>query len=144
MDARTDTDILGLDIGSVAVKAVRIGPGGAVLARTVVAGVGNLAVEVAEALGRVLPGDRPVRVGVTGQGRIALAWVPGVVSENEILCLVRGVDDSRIRSVIEVGGHVSRWIAVEPAGAGALPTLRAFAVNDQCAAGAGAFLTQQA
>jgi predicted CoA-substrate-specific enzyme activase len=144
VDARTDTDILGLDIGSVAVKAVRIGPGGAVLARTVVAGVGNLAVEVAEALGRVLPGDRPVRVGVTGQGRIALAGVPGVVSENEILCLVRGVDDARIRSVIEVGGHVSRWIAVEPAGAGALPTLRAFAVNDQCAAGAGAFLTQQA
>jgi predicted CoA-substrate-specific enzyme activase len=139
---------LGLDVGSTAVKVVVLGADGTVLERHLRALAGDLAGTVREALeaarGAVRAGT--ARLALTGQGRLALGELSGAVVENEILCLLRGAAaaGSRASSVIEVGGQSSRWIALERGGQGGLPGLAAFALNDQCAAGAGAFLTQQA
>ena len=86
-----------------------------------------------------------VRVGVTGRGRSLLSPQPACASENEVLCLVRGLSRSPRApgSVIEIGGQTARWVQGGRSPQGA-PCLADFALNDQCAAGVGAFLVQQA
>ncbi|MBI5486171.1 MAG: hypothetical protein HY905_02440 [Deltaproteobacteria bacterium] len=138
---------VGIDIGSTSVKAVALDGEGHVLARALRPMVAELRTTVLQALAELeLPPDARAAVGATGQGRRLLAGVGGVVVDNEVLSLLAGVGALRARpcSVIEIGGQISRWIQIEPAADGDMPTLVAFALNDQCAAGAGAFLTQQA
>ncbi|MBI5478944.1 MAG: hypothetical protein HY906_08820, partial [Deltaproteobacteria bacterium] len=145
--AGTPGHALGLDIGSTSVKAVVLDDQGRVRSRALRPVVGALRETVVAAVEEVgLAPEAPVWIGVTGQGRSLLADVPGVVVENEVLALLAGVGalGCQARSVIEIGGQISRYIEMERGMAGIPATLVAFALNDQCAAGAGAFLVQQA
>jgi predicted CoA-substrate-specific enzyme activase len=138
---------VGIDIGSTSVKTVALDARGQVQARASRPLVGEQRATVLEAVADLgLPPDLRTAFGVTGQGRLLLADLPGVVADNEVLALLAGAGaiGSRARSIIEIGGQISRWLQIEPAEPGLMPTLVAFALNDQCAAGAGAFLTQQA
>ena len=45
--------------------------------------------------------------------------------------------------MIEIGGHIARWVSLDQESSGQ-PHLVDFSLNDQCAAGVGAFLVQQA
>jgi predicted CoA-substrate-specific enzyme activase len=138
--------LLGVDVGSVAVKAVLLDPTGRILGKSHVQATCGIAAAASDALSELhgLVSDNRVRVGVTGQGRGCLEH-EGCVSDNEVLCLLRGAAALPMppRSVIEVGGHIARWVSMERGSNGAL-RLVDFALNDQCAAGVGAFLVQQA
>ncbi len=63
---------------------------------------------------------------------------PGV---NAIVAIARGVHAMHpsARSIIEVGGHTSKFVVIDAAG-----EVRDFATNEACAAGTGSFLEQQA
>jgi predicted CoA-substrate-specific enzyme activase len=145
--ADAEVATVGIDIGSTSVKAVTLDARGRVQARATRPLVDEMRATVLGVLGDLgLPADARVGLGVTGQGRQLFSDVDGVVVDNEVLSLLAGVGvlRARPRSVIEIGGQISRWIQIEPGTGGDMPTLVAFALNDQCAAGAGAFLTQQA
>jgi len=140
--------ILGLDIGTSAVKAALLDdslrPVGFFETRT----GGNPAAATRKVLARVLAGrkGRGLRLGVTGTGRGAVADTAGIFSANEVVALAIGAArfHPRARSVIEIGGQTSRWVLLDPVKAGAEPGILDFALNDVCAAGSGAFLEQQA
>jgi len=134
--------VVGLDMGSVALKAVRLDAQGEVaICRQLQVG-DNPARQAAELLGQLgVGGDCPVRLGLTGGGKGALGERPGVHGENELVAAAGAVARLHpgIRSIIVVGGHQSKLIRLGPQG-----ELESFSVNDRCAAGSGAFLEQQA
>ncbi len=131
---------LGIDIGSVAVKAVLLDSDGNVLRR-----------EQNRISGRTLPTVRRVvtrilhdmtdefRVCVTGGGKGTLARAE-VPSENDLISSARAAARLHpgVRGICEVGGHQSKWIRIGQGG-----EMESFSLNDQCAAGSGAFLEQQ-
>ncbi|MEW5981486.1 MAG: acyl-CoA dehydratase activase [Acidobacteriota bacterium] len=86
-----------------------------------------------------------VRVGVTGGGRGLVEGIATCHGFNEVVATAHGVRTAcpDARTIIDLGGHFSKWILIgaEP---GADATVVDFATNGLCAAGAGAFLTQQA
>jgi predicted CoA-substrate-specific enzyme activase len=134
---------LGVDIGSVNVHVFADGGDGRrgswsrpVQGRPVETFVRLVAEEIAPLLGA-----GPVRLGVTGQGRDLLAGEVPCVAVNEVVAVVAGVRDGqpRVRTVIDLGGQLSKWILV-----GADGEIDDFATNGLCAAGSGAFLEQQA
>ncbi len=138
--------LLGLDIGSVALKAVLLDAWGKQLASGHVVPQAGLAAGLREVLAPLVAfaPDARVRVGITGQGRASLES-ESCTLENEILCLLSALGSVHEppRSVIEIGGHIARWVSLDRAPSGQ-PRLVDFALNDQCAAGVGAFLVQQA
>jgi predicted CoA-substrate-specific enzyme activase len=141
--------ILGIDIGSSAVKAV--------LLDEALAGLGSWERpnrgRPADAFRSVVEGifDGPGRtirsVGITGAGREIIEAPPGVFQPNEIVSLALGAARAypETRSVIEIGAQTSRWVLFDRAGdVSAEPGILDFALNDVCAAGSGSFLEQQA
>ncbi len=133
---------IGIDLGSVALKAVLSDESGA-LQRCLVQPVEG---SIEAALDRLLPallGDvqGPVTFGVTGGGKARFAGFPGAHHETDLLATARAVArlHPHVRGVIEVGGHQSKWLQIGPGG-----RLESFALNEECAAGSGAFLEQQA
>ncbi len=83
-------------------------------------------------------GERQVRAGViglnkTGNGRVLVS--------NALVGIAAGIAHlhPRTRSVIEIGGHTSKFIALGEDG-----SVCDFATNEACAAGTGSFLEQQA
>jgi predicted CoA-substrate-specific enzyme activase len=131
---------LGIDIGSLTVKAVLLDPDGQLLARGVLpAGYGGQ--EAAEALvARLLherdrvPADVAYTV-VTGYGRVRFDGADEELSE--ISCHARGACHLHpgARTVIDIGGQDSKAIRLNPDG-----RVIDFAMNDKCAAGTGRFL----
>ena len=83
---------------------------------------------------------------VTGSGRELLASCLGIPAVNEISAHGNGVwrVDSRVRTVIEIGGQDSKFIRIEPSANGDSLTFPVFRMNEICAAGTGAFLDEQA
>jgi len=134
--------VLGLDVGSVAAKGLLLDAKGRILGRAYAALAGDASAAVTQVLRSLLPepGD-PVMVGVTGTGKGFLEGLPGAVSENDLVATARavGVLFPDVQGIIEIGGHQSKWIRLGPGG-----QMVSFALNDQCAAGSGAFLEQQA
>ncbi len=134
--------ILGLDLGSVSIKAATLDPTGRVLRRDTLAAGGNPALETATLVERLL-GDHggEILCGITGGGKRLFAHLDGVYLENDLVATTGAVVrfHPEVRSVIEIGGHQSKWIKLGEQG-----QLETFALNDQCAAGSGAFLEQQA
>ncbi|MFH1467125.1 MAG: acyl-CoA dehydratase activase [Pseudomonadota bacterium] len=137
---------LGLDMGSVAVHAVITGHDGAILwGRSVptagrpLAALGSLLAEL-----RAEWGEVALPIGLTGSAAGLLKdRMPALEPSNELVAVTRGA--SRLAphaaGIIEVGGHMSRWMAVEPGGVG---EIKDFSLSELCAAGAGVFLDQQA
>ena len=136
------TVAIGIDVGSVSVKGVALDRDGNLVAtalmewaRVFSAGLGPLLSELG-----LLPGSS-VPVGATGGGRDFLKGVAGVHFENDLVAATRAA--ARLhpgcQGIVEIGGHQSKWTRLGPAG-----EMESFSLNDQCAAGSGAFLEQQA
>jgi len=87
--------------------------------------------------------DSPVRIAITGSGRYLLDGIRDCTSVNEVLATALAVQRALpgARTVIDLRGQFSKWILL---GNGAGETVIDFSSNGLCAAGAGAFLEQQA
>ena len=134
--------MLGLDVGSVSVKGLILDANGRIRGRAIAALESDARAVVLQVLRSLLPEPAcPVLVGVTGSGKGLLDELPGAVCENDLVATARavGVLLPEIRGVIEIGGHQSKWMRLGPGA-----QMESFALNDQCAAGSGAFLEQQA
>jgi len=142
---------LGMDLGSVTVGLVVLGPDGEVLLardRPVrgapVAVAAGLLREAAGALGP----EARVHTGITGIAAPALAAALGGagVEVNEVVATAAGVGAAMpaAATILDLGGQFSKWILVDREAPGLLGRVKDFSLNGLCAAGAGAFLDQQA
>jgi len=131
---------LGIDIGSLTVKAMLVDVDLNQLARGVVpSGYGGQ--EAAEALVTRLLGGCQLTVAevaytvVTGYGRVRFDAADEEISE--ISCHARGAFhlSQAVRTVIDIGGQDSKAIRLDSNG-----RVLDFAMNDKCAAGTGRFL----
>lgn len=131
---------LGIDIGSLTVKAVVLDSSSHVQARGVLpAGYGGqeaattLVARLLQEQG--LASAEPTYTVVTGYGRVRFDAADEEVSE--ISCHARGAFHlcSAARTVIDIGGQDSKAIRLDASG-----RVIDFAMNDKCAAGTGRFL----
>lgn len=134
--------IMGLDVGSVSVKGVVIDAQGAIVAEDYRLSSGrpfHALEHVITALSRRVP--HVVACSVTGSGRVlAGRLLRANLTVNEITAQARAATahDSRVDTIIEIGGQDSKWISLEST------TLKDFEMNRVCAAGTGSFLMEQA
>lgn len=132
--------VAGLDIGSVATKAVVWSPAAGVLGRGVQPTGWEPLAAAERALADALAQAGCTRadlagIGATGYGR---ELVQGVASRaTEVTCQARGVNSvyPAVRTVFDIGGQDSKAIRVDDDG-----NVLDFALNDRCAAGTGRFL----
>ena len=139
---RTDVFAAGIDIGSVAVKGIILDGDGAIRLQLVETVGGSLSLAISRLVEGLLSGiTGEMTLGVTGCGRDLFMGFDSVWSENDLVSISRavGLHHPDVRGVIEVGGHQSMWLRLDSD-----RCLESFAINDQCAAGSGAFLEQQA
>ncbi|MFC1679021.1 BadF/BadG/BcrA/BcrD ATPase family protein, partial [Elusimicrobiota bacterium] len=140
---RTSPLSLGLDIGSVNLHAALLDGSGEPVGTLSIPLRGDPLHALREALEQIshAASDNPVSVAATGRGRELLEPVPGVLMENEITagCLAAGKLAPGALSIVEVGGHFSKWMLFDEEGG-----VRDYSLNELCAAGSGAFLEQQA
>lgn len=144
---------LGLDLGSFTCKAVLIDEEFKVKQTFVVLTKGdyqaalNTLLQMISAKNSKQFPQSSLFIGVTGAGRHLFDWPAEIEPVNEIIALVLGAHHLRPEavSIVEIGATNSRWIqktaSPDPL---SRPEIIEFALNDQCAAGSGAFLTQQA
>jgi predicted CoA-substrate-specific enzyme activase len=136
----SDRHYLGIDIGSLTVKAMLLDGGGERLAGGVMpAGYGGQEAAMAlvtRLLGKCqLAADEVAYTVVTGYGRVRFDSADEEVSE--ISCHARGAFHLHrdTRTVIDIGGQDSKAIRLDSNG-----RVLDFAMNDKCAAGTGRFL----
>ncbi|MCX7597744.1 MAG: acyl-CoA dehydratase activase [Armatimonadetes bacterium] len=139
-DKRGQAFVAGLDIGSVATKAVLLGPDAEVVSRSLVAtgwDARSAAEAVLDATLRAAGLDRAdlIGFGVTGYGRDLLA--EAAFRATEVTCQARGVAVvcASARTILDIGGQDTKAIRLDEAG-----RVADFALNDRCAAGTGRFL----
>ena len=131
--------VAGVDVGSVAAKAVIFDPRSLSLLGKAVLPSGWNAREAGEkvlaAACAAAGGARPTRVVGTGYGRVCLPCADKVVTE--ITCHARGAVHlfPRTGVVLDIGGQDSKVIGTAPDGG-----VQDFVMNDKCAAGTGRFL----
>ena len=140
---------IGIDIGSVATKAVLLDPEFRVLQELYARNHGRPLARARELLGTLLevaPGDRLTGIAATGAGARTLGDVLGVAVVNEVVAqaTATGRFYPDVRTIIEIGGEDSKLILIEPDPATGHTRIRDFAMNTLCAAGTGSFLDQQA
>ncbi len=132
----------GIDLGSVALKGVLLDETEA-LSRQLEEPVGSsLSGALGRLLERLLEGvEGGGTLGITGGGKHRFESFPKGYVENDLVATARAVGHlhPEVRGIIGVGGHQSKWIELGSDG-----QLESFSLNDQCAAGSGAFLEQQA
>ena len=131
---------LGVDIGSLTVKAVLLDAGRQVQG-TAVAPAGYGGQEAAESLIKRVLGQQDIAATevaytvATGYGRVRFERADEEVSE--ISCHARGAFhlNPAVRTVIDIGGQDSKAMRLDSRG-----RVIDFAMNDKCAAGTGRFL----
>ncbi len=136
---------LGIDMGSVAIHAALLDEDDRVLWSASETAAGRPMQAMQQLLGAIPAelGSEDVAVVVTGSGRdLAADALPGCRQVNGVVATARGAAATSpgARGVIEIGGHMSRWIALEEGSDGDIGD---FALSELCAAGAGVFLDQQ-
>jgi len=134
--------VIGLDLGSVTFKGLALDRHGRILRGEKLAAQGHPTQQASRLIRRLAAGaEHPVRVGVTGGGKSLFSALAGVHTDSSVAAIAGAVSRLHpgVRGVIEIGGHQSAWIKLGPEG-----ELESFSLNDQCAAGSGAFLEQQA
>jgi predicted CoA-substrate-specific enzyme activase len=140
---------LGLDLGSVSLNSVVLGPEGEVLeeryTRTRGLPMETALTVIQDILGRY-PADSFEVLGLTGSGGKALADLLGGDFVNEIISQAKAMErlHPEVKSVIEIGGEDSKLILVEFDPELGATIIKDFAMNTICAAGTGSFLDQQA
>jgi predicted CoA-substrate-specific enzyme activase len=99
-----------------------------------------------------LPPDHDAAIHVTGSGSRRVAEALCVPAENEFKAIARGVAmlHPEVSTVFELGGENSKYLLLDrPAGTGshgncASSSILDYSMSNQCAAGTGSFLDQQA
>lgn len=131
--------IIGLDAGSVSVKAVVLGATGEVLQRRYQNHKGQ-PLPVALDILKTLAGHGECGLTVTGSAGKLIAGVLGLTPLNEIVVQAYATRKlhPHVRTIIEMGGEDSKLILLDDKG------MRDFSMNSICAAGTGSFLDQQA
>jgi predicted CoA-substrate-specific enzyme activase len=134
---------IGIDLGSVAIKATVLDAKGRVHRQHQRSAKGPVLKNIEALLSEVTQGmdAENMALGVTGGAKSVFDGFGAAHRENDLVASIRAAAAifPEIQSIIEVGGHQSKWARL-----GAGGTLESFFVNDQCAAGSGAFLEQQA
>ena len=132
--------VAGLDVGSVATKAIVLGPGPQVRGKSLLPtgwdarGSALRALEEAvEAAG--LSDSDLAAFGITGYGRDLLP--SAAFRATEVTCQARGVAEAcpSVRTILDIGGQDTKAIRLDEMG-----RVADFALNDRCAAGTGRFL----
>ncbi|MBZ5582836.1 MAG: acyl-CoA dehydratase activase, partial [Acidobacteriia bacterium] len=145
VEPRAPESLVGIDLGAAAVKIALCNLEGALVWWARTASRGRPLVAFLEAID-ALPNEwrsQHIRVSVTGSGQYLLDVVAHCVRVSEVLAVASAVRRRfpGARTVIDLGGLSSKWILL---GAGGQDTVADFSSNGLCAAGAGAFLEQQA
>jgi len=140
---------LGLDIGSISVNTVLIGPERNVVENHYTLCHGRPFHALHQVLTDVLkrnPVEAFDTVAITGTGGKLAAELIGGYFVNEIVAQSSSVAvfHPEARTVIEMGGEDSKLIVMNPDEEGKKSQLADFAMNTVCAAGTGSFLDQQA
>jgi predicted CoA-substrate-specific enzyme activase len=138
---------LGLDVGSVSVDSIVLGPGGEILWAEYNRTKGRPMAVAAQVLERIFaqyPKPGFAGCALTGSGAAMLAPLLGGLVVNEIIAQTRGVGQihPEARTIIDMGGEDAKLILVSPDGGKGLK-IEDFAMNTMCAAGTGSFLDQQ-
>jgi len=123
--------VIGLDIGSSYVKAVRLGPDRAIASRRLQKTGYDFSAAITSLLDGFNAGALPL--GVTGYGRNQ--W-PGVVKKTEISALAKAAVFMGVRegTVVDIGGQDSKILKIKNG------RLAEHALNRPCAAGTGSYL----
>lgn len=138
--SRASAPLIGLDVGSVATKAVAWSAAGELLSTAVVATGFSpreaAGAAVSQALAAAdLGADDIAGLGATGYGRDLFA--DALARRTEVTCQARGVHHflPEVRTIIDVGGQDTKVLRADEFG-----NAVDFALNDRCAAGTGRFL----
>lgn len=140
---------LGIDIGSTTVKLVLLDQAHNLRAQRYLRSKGQprqtLLREVHD-LAHQFDLARLAGVGLTGSGGEPVAQIIGGNHVNELIAQTRAVGEfhPEARTVIEIGGQDSKFLALEWDAKSGKMVLIDFAMNTLCAAGTGSFLDQQA
>jgi len=139
---------LGLDLGSVSLKAVVLDQSAEIAFESYRRTEGQPVLALAALFDelRARLGNPPIHgLIITGSGKDTLAGPLGAGKLNEIVAHARAAWTLHpdVRSVIEIGGQDSKFIRIGRDRAGR-PYVEDHAFNELCAAGTGAFLDQQA
>ncbi len=140
---------LGIDVGSTTVKVVVLDRARRLLGHRYRRSNGQSQLTLLQALrdlGREFDLTQVAGVGLTGSGGERIARAIGGQHVNELIAQTRAVSEyyPQARTVIEIGGQDSKFLALEWDEAQGKLALRDFAMNAICAAGTGSFLDQQA
>jgi len=138
---------LGIDLGAAEVKLALCTPEGEVLHQAQRPNRGRPLASLLQLAAEIPAQTRPgaaVQVAVTGAGKWLLEGVAGCLPVNEVVATALGVRQRfpATRTVIDLGGQSTKWILLGPGGE--QDVVADFLSNGLCAAGAGAFLEQQA
>lgn len=140
---------IGLDIGSVSVKAALLNESKEVLETHYVRSHGQPIESIMMVLKDMLsrtPSDEIKAVSVTGTGGKLLAEILSISFINEIVSQSEATAHyyPEVRTVIEIGGEDSKFMFLELDNNTKKIKVADFAMNTMCAAGTGSFLDQQA
>jgi len=140
---------LGVDIGSVSVKATLLSRSGQILKSFYRRSSGQplltLKTILEELFGQHNP-DQVKTLAATGTGGKLISSILGGSFVNEVIAQVKATGSlcPEVRTVIEMGGEDSKLILLRWDEAAESPVLEDFSMNTLCAAGTGSFLDQQA
>jgi predicted CoA-substrate-specific enzyme activase len=134
------SDKIGIDVGVVFVKAVRLDRFGSLTASFYEPHRGNPGRVVEEAL-RALDVKSSERIGLCGSLAQAVADTLGLSVLDLARCQMEGIRHAglRVRTIIDAGGASATLIALDADG-----RFENFTANSLCAAGTGSFLDEQA
>lgn len=141
--------IIGIDLGSSSCKAVLLDESLCILRSATTPTKGNFVQAIKMLLTQLLDEQKDIvlNVGITGSGRESFSGPFEVAFVNDIVALALGsaLTFPSTNTVIEIGAEISRWLVLDSESRLRLDReILDFAMNEQCAAGSGAFLEQQA
>lgn len=139
---------LGIDLGSFNIKALLCNTNREPLRQICAPSRGKLKTSLLQVFKSLLsefPNTLQLKVAVTGSGQSALKGLEAALFVNEVLATALGASYlfKGARTVVDVGGQFSKWILLDCHNPLQVVVVD-FASNGLCAAGAGAFLEQQA
>ncbi len=131
---------VGIDLGSTYTKAVAAAPDGAILGKVGFPSGYHFGRAAERALEAVLdaggiPRDRVDYVAVTGYGRYMVSFRDLAITELTCHAWALSRLFPGVRTVLDIGGQTVKAIRLDARG-----RIKAFRLNDKCAAGSGAFL----
>lgn len=131
---------LGIDIGSVAIKAIIIDEKGNILKRKYLRHRGHPISETIKLLKDIKKEYVEVSLSLTGSAARPIALAMNIRLTNEIVSQSYSIRKlyPEIKTIIEIGGEDSKLILLEDG------RIKDFSMNSVCAAGTGSFLEQQA